>query len=70
MQPKLNSGTRLVGAADSLIVAPGTFPFSAQALTIHWASCPCRMLASAGCRLTHRVGGVGGGVVAWSASVR
>jgi hypothetical protein len=35
LQPKLNSGTRLVGAADSLIVAPGTSPFSAQALTIH-----------------------------------
>jgi hypothetical protein len=51
-----------------LIVAPGTFPFSAQALTIHWASCPCRMLAAVGCRLTHRVGS--GGVVAWSAPVR
>jgi len=38
-------------------------PFSAQALTTHWAAWPRVMLDWDGCRLTHSSGGGGGAVV-------
>jgi hypothetical protein len=51
----LNSGTWLVGLADSRSVASGRLPPSVQALTTHSAVCPCWMLASEFVRLTHRL---------------
>ena len=54
-QPKLNVGFRLAGAATRRMVASGTSPPCAQAVTVHRAVCPRWMLDLAGCTATHRL---------------
>jgi hypothetical protein len=55
-QPKLNPGASpLAGVAFSRMVASGTFPPVAQALTIHWAECPRSLLVCERATSTHRL---------------
>src|SRR5580704_2139179 len=54
-QPKLNVGFKLAGAAVRRMVASGTSPPCAQAVTVHRAVCPRWMLDLAGCTATHRL---------------
>src|SRR5580692_11448989 len=54
-QPKLNVGFRLAGAAIRRMVASGTSPPCAQAVTVHRAVCPRWMLDLTGCTATHRL---------------
>ena len=54
-QPKLNVGFRLAGVAVRRIVASGTLPPVAQAVTVHRADCPRWMLGCAGCTETQRL---------------
>jgi hypothetical protein len=54
-QPKLNTGVRLAGAAVRRMVASGTLPPCAQAVTVHRAVCPRWMLEFAGCTATQRL---------------
>lgn len=54
-QPKLNTGFRLAGAAIRRMVASGTLPPCAQAVTVHRAVCPRWMLEFAGCTATQRL---------------
>ncbi len=63
-QPKLNPGAPpLAGVAFSRMVASGTFPPAAQALTVHWAECPRSLLACARATSTHRLTSVACGTV-------
>ena len=54
-QPKLNVGFRLAGAATRRMVASGTSPPLAQAVTVHTAVWPRWMLVFAGCTATQRL---------------
>jgi hypothetical protein len=54
-QPKLNVGFKLAGAAIRRMVAAGTLPPCAQAVTVHRAVCPRWVLVLAGCTATQRL---------------
>jgi hypothetical protein len=54
-QPKLKVGFRLAGAEIRRMVAAGTLPPCAQAVTVHRAVCPRWMLVLAGCTATQRL---------------
>jgi len=54
-QPKLNVGFKLAGAAIRRMVASGTLPPCAQAVTVHRAVCPRWMPDFAGCTATQRL---------------
>ena len=63
-QPKLNPGAPpLAGVAFSRMVASGTFPPVAQALTVHWTECPRSLLACERATSTHRLTGAACGTV-------
>lgn len=53
-QPKVNAGLGVAGADVSLMVTPATSPPVAQAVTVHWASCPRWTLDFADCTATQR----------------